>query len=73
MRQYVSDAYNYDLLIEDFKNRDKSVPYFAFNVTMQNHGGYTTSAENFTEEIYSTSASQDYIKANKYLSLVKSS
>ena len=73
LRQYVSDAYNYDLLIEDFKNRDKSVPYFAFNVTMQNHGGYTTSAENFTEEIYSTSASQDYIKANKYLSLVKKS
>lgn len=71
LRQYVSDAYNYKLLIEDFENRDKSVPYFAFNVTMQNHGGYTTSCVNFEENIYATNVSKDYIKANKYLSLVK--
>lgn len=73
IRQYVSDAYNYDVLIEDFENRDKSVPYFAFNVTMQNHGGYTTSASNFNESIYATSVSKKYIKADKYLSLVKES
>ncbi len=73
LRQYVSDAYNYKLLIEDFENRDKSQPYFAFNVTMQNHGGYTNSCINFDERIYATSVSQDYIKANKYLSLVKAS
>ncbi|MBE6750136.1 MAG: LTA synthase family protein [Ruminococcaceae bacterium] len=73
IRQYVSDAYNYKLLIEDFENRDKSVPYFAFNVTMQNHGGYTTSSMNFNESIYATSVSKPYTKANKYLSLVKAS
>lgn len=73
LRQYVSDAYNYEVLIEDFENRDDSVPYFAFNVTMQNHGGYTTSAINFDETIYATSVSQKYIKADKYLSLVKKS
>ena len=61
MRQYISDSYDYKLLIRDFEQRDKSVPYFAFNVTMQNHGGYATSV------------SKDYIKANKYLSLVKAS
>lgn len=71
LRQYVSDSYNYKLLIEDFENRDKSTPYFAFNVTMQNHGGYTTSCVNFEENIYATNVSKDYIKANKYLSLVK--
>jgi len=73
VRQYISDSYNYKLLIEDFKKRDKSQPYFAFNVTMQNHGGYTPSAENFNECIYATSSSQAYNKANKYLSLVKAS
>jgi len=73
LRQYVSDEYNYKILIEDFENRDKSVPYFAFNVTMQNHGGYTTSSVNFKENIYATSVSQKYIKADKYLSLVKAS
>lgn len=73
IRQYVSDSYNYKLLIEDYENRDKTVPYFAFNVTMQNHGGYTTSCVNFDECINATSVSKDYIKANKYLSLVKAS
>lgn len=73
IRQYVSDSYNYKLLIEDYENRDKSQPYFAFNVTMQNHGGYTTSCVNFNESIYATSVSKDYTKANKYLSLVKAS
>lgn len=73
MRHYISDDYNYDLLIENFKNRDKSKPYYAFNVTMQNHGGYTTSCVNFDESIYATSTSKAYNKANKYLSLVKAS
>lgn len=73
IRQYISDIYNYRLLIEDFENRDKSKPYFAFNVTMQNHGGYTNGCVNFSEDVHATSVSQDYIKANKYLSLVKKS
>ncbi len=73
IRQYVSDSYNYKLIIDDYENRDKSVPYFTFNVTMQNHGGYTTSCVNFDESIYATSVSQSYNKANKYLSLVKAS
>ena len=73
LRQYISDSYNYNLLIKDFENRDKSKPYFAFNVTMQNHGGYTTSCINFNESIYTTSVSKDYTKTNKYLSLMKAS
>ena len=73
VRQYVSDSYNYKLLIEDYKKRDRHQPYFAFNVTMQNHGGYTTSADNFDECIYATSTTKAYNKANKYLSLVKAS
>ena len=73
IRQYVSDSYDYRLLIEDYENRDASVPYFAFNVTMQNHSGYTTSCVNFDECIYATSVSKNYNKANKYLSLVKAS
>lgn len=73
VRQYVSDSYNYKLIIKDYKNRDKSKPYFAFNVTMQNHGGYTPSCVNFPEVIKATSTTIDYTKANKYLSLVKAS
>lgn len=73
LRQYISDSYNYKLLIEDFENRDKSVPYFAFNVTMQNHGGYSAGCVNFNESISITSSDMYYNKASKYLSLVKAS
>lgn len=71
LRQYVSDKYDFNYIINDYKNRDKSVPYFLFNVTMQNHGGYTTDSANFNESIYITSSDKYYKKANKYLSLIK--
>ncbi len=73
LRQYVSDSYDYKVLIEDFENRDKSIPYFVFNVTMQNHGGYTMSCTNFNENIAVTSSEKEYPKTNRYLSLVKAS
>lgn len=73
IRQYISDSYNYKLIIDDFENRDKNKPYFVFNVTMQNHGGYTNSASNFDECIEITSSETYYTKASKYLSLVKAS
>lgn len=71
VRQYISDSYNYKMLIQDFENRDRTKPYFAFNVTMQNHGGYTTSCSNFEQSVYVTSSANFYKKANAYLSLVK--
>lgn len=73
LRQYVSDSYNYKIIMEDYEKRDKSVPYFVFNVTMQNHGGYTMSCSNFSETISLTSADKEYPKTNRYLSLVKES
>ena len=73
VRQYVSDEYNYELLIKDFEKRDKKFPYYAFNVTMQNHGGYTTQCDNFNQNIYVTSSENEYPKVNQYLSLVKKS
>lgn len=73
LRQYVSDSYNYKIIMEDYEKRDKSVPYFVFNVTMQNHGGYTMGCSNFNESISLTSADKEYPKTNRYLSLVKES
>lgn len=73
VRQYVSDSYNYDVIINNYENRDKSQPYFVFNVTMQNHGGYSKGASNFDECIQITSSATYYNKASKYLSLVKAS
>lgn len=71
LRQYVSDSFNYRTLIENYESRDTSKPYFVFNVTMQNHGGYSTSCTNFNESIFVTSSQKTYQKTNKYLSLIK--
>ncbi len=73
IRQYVSDSYDYKVLIDDYNNRDKTKPYYVFNVTMQNHGGYTTTATNFVPDIQITSTPNVYNKAINYLSLVKKS
>ncbi len=73
MRAYISDSYNYKVLIEDYENRDTSKPYFVFNVTMQNHGAYNNSASNFPEDVKAVGMSKDYPLANQYLSLVKQS
>ncbi len=71
LRAYISDSYNYKVLIEDYENRDDSKPYFVFNVTMQNHGSYKRKADNFLENVWPTNLSKNYPKAKQYLSLVK--
>lgn len=81
LRRYVSDSYNYKQVIEMYENRDEDKPFFLFNVTMQNHGGYTEQSANFTEDVYVTGINGDndaslttaYPMANQYLSLIKAS
>ena len=73
LRQYVSDEYNYDKLIEYYENRDITKPFFMFNVTMQNHGGYTKSFSNFDVDVKLTSTKGYYPKTENYLSLLKKS
>ncbi len=73
LRTYISDSYDYKVLIEDYENRDPSQPYHIFNVTMQNHGGYKKQTSNFNQEVYVTGMSREYPLTNQYLSLVKRS
>ena len=73
IRRFVSDSYDYSMVENMFENRDTSKPFFLFNVTMQNHGGYAMSYANFAQEVYVTNMSTVYPKANRYLSLVKRS
>lgn len=85
LRRYVSDERNYREIIDLYERRNKSQPFFLFNVTMQNHGGYTEKTSNFVEEVYITDlpngqqpdAGGDittaYPKANQFYSLMKRS
>ena len=81
MRQYISDSYNYQELIRLYEARDPDQPFFLFNITMQNHGGYTSDNPNFDPQVYLTGlpaghkAVEDvttaYPRTNQYLSLIK--
>ena len=81
LRQYVSDSYNYRDLITQYENRNPDEPFFLFNVTMQNHGGYTVNPAVFDGDVYLTGLPEGskpvedvttaYPKTNQYLSLIK--
>ncbi|MBE6707933.1 MAG: LTA synthase family protein [Ruminococcaceae bacterium] len=72
IRNYYSDAATYRKIIDLYENKDEGKPLFVFDVTMQNHGGYSSQFENFTPELYvSGIASQSPI--NMYLSLINKS
>ncbi|MCD8324343.1 MAG: LTA synthase family protein, partial [Clostridiales bacterium] len=71
LRRFISDSYDYKMVEEMYEESDEDEPFFIFNVTMQNHGGYTVSYSNFYQQIYATNLSMEYTKANRYLSLVK--
>lgn len=73
LRRFVSDSYDYTMVKEMFENRNPDEPFFLFNVTMQNHGGYAMSYSNFFQDVYATNTSTSYPMANRYLSLVKQS
>ena len=73
LRRFVSDSYDYEKLEEMYEQRDPSQPFFAFNVTMQNHGGYDRMYLNFNQEIRITNMLGYYPKAERYLSLLKKS
>ncbi len=74
LRNYVSDTFDYQKIIEMYESKDPNKPFYIFNVTMQNHGGYETQHSNFTEEIYLTddkgNKRTEYQRTNQYLSLI---
>lgn len=73
LRRFISDSYDYRVVEKMYEERDTSQPFFLFNVTMQNHGGYDRSYMNFNQQIRITNMMGYYPKAERYLSLLKES
>ncbi len=75
MRSYVSDKADYDKLIEMVEGKENPEDrLFLFNVTMQNHGGYEKSYDNFTQEVWLTGELEGrFPQTDQYLSLMKES
>ena len=69
IRNYVSDETAYDKIIETFEAKESNRPMFVFEVTMQNHGGYTDEYENFTSDVYIEEFESPVL--SQYLSLMK--
>ena len=70
-RKYISDQSDFEKITELYEQREsQSEPFFLFNVTMQNHGGFDKIYSNFSNEIQITDNHQS-AQADQYLSLVK--
>lgn len=69
IRAYTDDKSYYKYLEDNvFYKRQ---PFFSFNVTMQNHGGYAGTFDNFNPNVHMTNASNQ--STDSYLSLIKKS
>lgn len=72
-RCYMSDHYDFEIIKDLYAQRDKDKPFFLFNVTIQNHGGYEYAYTNFEEKIHITDMDGDYPWTDRYLSLINAS
>lgn len=69
IRKYVSDQSCYDKIIELYEQKDANMPFFLFNVTMQNHSSYSEEYDNFHPDITVEGTSSKILP--NYLSLIK--
>lgn len=69
VRRYISDESSFDKIIETYENKPAGQPAFIFNVTMQNHGGYTDTYYNFDNTV--TAEGLNNSALDQYLSLIK--
>ncbi|MBR2214086.1 MAG: sulfatase-like hydrolase/transferase [Eubacterium sp.] len=69
LRIYTDDESYYKYLKNHIFYRRQ--PFFSFNVTMQNHGGYAGTFDNFNPNVHMTNANNQ--PTDNYLSLIKKS
>ena len=74
MRLYTSDEGDYTYIRQYFDQKEKNTPQFFFNVTMQNHSGYTYDGDNFKTTVHLRGdAAGKFPQAEQYLSLIRES
>ncbi|MDO4321726.1 MAG: sulfatase-like hydrolase/transferase [Lachnospiraceae bacterium] len=73
MRGYVSDRAAFGRIIEEFEQKDEQQRAFIFEVTMQNHGGYSKPSPDFDSYLKLTEVSSkttSVLATEKYLTLM---
>ncbi len=75
LRRFVSDEADYDRVIEEFekfdRGKDGDAPFFMFNVTMQNHGGYSNAEGVVDAGIKIRDSELNRTQLSHYLNLIK--
>lgn len=69
VREYISDETSFDKIIETYENKPDGQPAFIFNVTMQNHGGYTNTYYGYDNTVTADKLNNSAL--DQYLSLIK--
>ena len=69
LRNYVSDAAAFSHIIDCYERKPSGTPLFLFEVTMQNHAGYTQAYDNLIEEVTASDCNSSIL--NRYLSLLR--
>lgn len=72
IRYYISDRTSYKGIIKSLEEKDKDEKLFLFNITMQNHGGYTYDGAEFPTITISDMQGR-YKETEQYLSLIRES
>ena len=70
LRNYISDEWDFQHIINLYEQRDTSKPFFMFNVTMQNHSPYNTG---LLRDVHITSMKGNYPQTEEYLSIIRRS
>lgn len=68
LRDYITDQELYEEIIKRYESKPANENLFLMSISMQNHGGYTESYENFQQDVRLMGTS--YFDVNQYLSLL---
>ena len=74
LRSYVSDKEDFSQVIkmyEKYRASNSTIPFYMFNVTIQNHSGYKLTDGVVKKEITITDENQKEEEAEQYLNLIK--
>jgi phosphoglycerol transferase MdoB-like AlkP superfamily enzyme len=73
IRSYISDRESYQKIIEQYETKGAKQPLFIFNVTMQNHGGYSDANVFEEKDTVRLTNVEGYKQVEQYLSLLRES
>lgn len=73
IRSFISDRDSYAKIIEEYEKKKDDGPLFIFNVTMQNHGGYSSDQLFSDDDTVRLTDDPGHKAVEQYLSLVRES